>query len=73
MVEKNNERLADRILTALDMAISQEDADIAEILGSALEMSLTRGAGGKDFVERRDFSEDVERALDKLEILRNRK
>jgi len=73
MVEKNNERLADRILTALDMAITQEDLDIAEILGNALEMSLTRGAGGKDFIERRDFSEDVEKALDKLDILRERK
>lgn len=73
MVEKNNERLADRILTALDMAITQEDVDIAEMLENALEMALTRGAGGKDFVERRDFSEDVESALDRLDILRSRK
>ncbi len=73
MVEKNNERLADRILTALQMAVIQEDVDIAVMLENALEMALTRGAGGKDFVERRDFSEDVESVLDKLEILRNRK
>jgi len=73
MVEKNNERLADRILTSLELAIAQQDVDIAEILGGALEMALTRGAGGKDFVERRDFSEDIEKAFDKLEVLRNRK
>ena len=73
MVEKNNERLADRILMALDMAVEQEDVDIAEILGGALEMALTRGAGGKDFVERRDFSQDVEKIFEKLDVLRGRK
>ena len=71
MTEKNNERLADRILIALEMAIAQEDKVIAEILGSALEMALTRGTGGKDFVERRDLSDDIQKALENVEHLRN--
>ena len=70
MEEKNNERLADRILIALQMAIIQQDFTIAEILGNALEMALTRGSGGKDFVERRDLSEDIQKALGDVENLR---
>jgi len=70
MTEKNNERLADRILIALQLAISQEDKDIAEILGSALEMALTRNTGGKDFVERRDLSDDIQKALEQVQHLR---
>ena len=68
--EKNSERLSDRILTALELAIRQEDVTIADMLANALEMSLTRGAGGKDFVERRDFSDDVQNALEGFEKLR---
>lgn len=70
MTEKSSDRLADRILSALTLALSQKDAMIADLLGRALEMSMTRGAGGKDFVERREFSAEVESALTQLEVLR---
>ena len=67
---KNNERLGDRILLALTLALEQKDTAISDLLGRALEMSLTRGAGGKDFVERRDFTADVESSLLQLDTLR---
>ena len=70
MEEKNNGRLADRILVALQLSIEQEDKIISEILGNALEMALTRNAGGKDFVERRDLSDDVQKVLAQVEHLR---
>jgi len=70
MSEKNFSRLSDRILEALELAISQKDVAIAEILSRALDLAMTRNAGGKDFVERRTFSGDVEKAIDALEALR---
>jgi len=70
MIEKNNERLGDRILVALALALEQKDAAISDLLGRALEMSLTRGAGGKGFVERRDFTDDVKKCLLRLDALR---
>lgn len=65
----NNNRLADRILVALQLAVEQQDKNMAELLVSALEMSLTRNAGGKDFVERRDVSEDIQSILKEVEEL----
>lgn len=70
MSEKNFSRLSDRILDALELAISQKDVAIAETLSRALDLAMTRNAGGKDFVERRTFSGDVEKAIDALEALR---
>lgn len=63
-------RLSDHILKALKIAINQGDLTIAEHLNTALEESLTRGAGGKDFVEQRKFSNDLEATLAALHELR---
>jgi hypothetical protein len=68
--EKKYERLSDNILKALTLALTQKDLAICDLLSRALEMSMTRGAGGKDFVERREFTTEVEDALDQLEALR---
>ena len=62
-------RLGDRILTALELAIEQEDIQIAEILHKALDLSMTRNTGGGEFFERRDYPLNVEKALEKLETL----
>ena len=70
MSEKNYERLSDYVLKALQVALKQKDLTIADILSNALEMSMTRGAGGKDFVERREFTDEVENAFTQLEALR---
>lgn len=63
-------RLSDHILKALKLAIKQGDISIAEHLNTALEESLTRGAGGKDFVEQRDFTQDLKATLQALHNLR---
>jgi hypothetical protein len=68
--DKPYQRLSDKILPALNLALEQKDLAIAESLTRALEMSMTRGAGGKDFVERREFTGEVEKALGALEALR---
>jgi hypothetical protein len=56
-------RLSDRILEALKLALEQKDIAISELLTRSLEMSMTRGAGGRGFIERREFSDEVEKAL----------
>jgi hypothetical protein len=63
-------RLSDLILEAMSLAIEQKDVAIADILSRALEMSLTRNAGGRNFIERRDLSKDVEKAIEKLGALK---
>ena len=70
MSEKKYERLSDTILKALILSLEQKDVAISDLLSRALEMAMTRGAGGKDFVERREFTAEVESALDQLEALR---
>ena len=62
----NELRLSDRILFAMDLALSQKDMRVAETLSKALEMSMTRNTGGGAFVERRDYPPEIEEALDKL-------
>jgi phosphoglucosamine mutase len=57
-------------LEGMHLAIDQKDVAIADILSRALEMSLTRNAGGRNFIERRDLSKDVETAIDKLALLK---
>lgn len=64
------DRLADRILFALQLAIEQKDLDIADPLARCLEMAMTRSAGGAGFVERRTFSDDAEKAFKQLSELR---
>ena len=70
MAEKGYERLSDQVLAALTLALAQKDLAVADILSSALEMAMTRGAGGKDFTERREFTAEVEKALCSLDVLR---
>lgn len=70
-LEKSH-RLSDRILVSLELALEQKDADISEILVRALELSMTRHTGGGDFVERRDYPAEVEKAMDALRALRRR-
>lgn len=62
----NKARLSDRIFYALSLAIEQRDIKIADALVLALELSMTRNTGGGEFVERRDYPPEIERALDKL-------
>lgn len=64
------QRLSDLILEALTLSLEQKDVVISDILSRALEMSITRNAGGRDFIERRDLSKDVESALEKLYALK---
>ena len=70
MSNKNYERLSDKVLEALKLALEQKDAAIADLLGKVLELAMTRSAGGKDFVERREFTSEVESALSRLSTLR---
>lgn len=64
------QRLSDLILEAMSLSLSQKDVAISDILSRALEMSITRNAGGRDFIERRDLTGDVEQALEKLHKLK---
>lgn len=64
-------RLGDRILHALDLALEQEELEIAEHLARALEEAMTR-FGGSGATERRDVPEAILTALDRLEVLRER-
>lgn len=68
--EKDYFRLSDKVLEALQLALEQKDLAIAEFLTRALEMAMTRGAGGKGFTERREFSGEVEQALSRLDALK---
>lgn len=68
--EKDSIRLSDRILSALQLALEQEDLKISETLTKALEMSMTRNTGGGEFVERRDYPPQIEDAMDKLQEIR---
>lgn len=68
---KNKDRLSDRVLYALELAIEQEDLPIAELLNNALELAMTRNSGGGEFIERRDYPNDVEEALSALRKLKS--
>ncbi len=67
---KEYQRLSDLILEALQLSLGQKDVAISDLLTRALEMSMTRNAGGRDFIERRDMSDDIEAALEKLDVLK---
>ncbi len=64
-------RLSDRILSALELAINQKDILIAEQLLRALELAMTRNAGGKNFKEKRDYPPAIADAINRLELLKN--
>jgi lysophospholipase len=66
------QRLYDPILEALNLAIEQQDLETAEHLEKALELSMTRMAGGRDFVERRDYPSEIEEAIESLRTLREK-
>ncbi|MGB4057613.1 MAG: hypothetical protein WBK77_05975 [Alphaproteobacteria bacterium] len=69
--EKDKIRLSDRILSALELALEQKDVKIAEALVKAMELSMTRNTGGGEFVERRDYPPEIEKAMDMLYDLRD--
>jgi hypothetical protein len=69
---KNKDRLSDRILYALEMALEQQDLELAECLNNALALSMTRNAGGGEFFERRDYPKQIEETLDNLRKLKNK-
>ncbi len=68
---RDYERLSDLIVEALQLAIRQKDVAIGDILSRALEMSLTRNAGIRDFVERRVSLEAIRRVLGEMTDLKN--
>ncbi|MAE52458.1 MAG: hypothetical protein CMH27_11685 [Micavibrio sp.] len=70
MSERAKIRLSDRILSALELALEQDDVKIAELLTSAMELSMTRNTGGGEFIERRDYPPEIEKAMDKLKELK---
>ena len=72
MKDKHATRLSDRILYALELALEQDDVSISETLTRALEMSMTRNTGGGEFIERRDYPPEIEKAMDKLYALRDK-
>ena len=70
--ERSKIRLSDRILSALELALEQDDVKIAEYLTSAMELSMTRNTGGGEFIERRDYPPEIEKAMDKLNELKKK-
>lgn len=68
--ERAKIRLSDRILSALELSLEQDDIKISELLTRALELSMTRNTGGGEFIERRDYPPEIERAMDKLNGLK---
>lgn len=70
MTQKQYQRLSDSILKALELSLDQKDVAISDLLRRALDMALKRNAGERDYIDRRDNSEDIEKAVRKLEELR---
>ena len=68
----HSSRLSDRILYALELALEQEDLSSAETLKLALETAMTRNTGGGMFIERRDYPDRVQSALDYLVELKHK-
>ncbi len=65
-------RLSDRILFCLEMAIEQEDVEIAEGLVRVMELAMTRNTGGGEFIERRDYPAEIEGAMNKLGAIKDK-
>ena len=66
-------RVSDKVLEALELAIGQKDPDLSDALARCLEMALSRGAGGKDFTERRHIEDRVQKALEDAYALQQQK
>lgn len=71
-LDREQIRLSDRILSALELALDQHDVKIAEVLTRALEHAMTRNTGGGEFVERRDYPPEIEDAMNRLYDLREK-
>lgn len=69
---KNKDRLSDRILFALELALEQQDLELSEALNKSLELSMTRNTGGGEFIERRDYPKEIETALAQLRGLKGK-
>ncbi len=69
VTESTDRRLGDRILAALELAIDQQELEIAEQLWHALELALSR-YGGPLAVEKRDPPPLLDAVLDRLLALR---
>lgn len=69
--DKDFIRLSDRILSALELALEQDDLKISDLLTRAMEHAMTRNTGGGEFIERRDYPPEIEKAMDKLHTLRD--
>ncbi len=67
---KNKDRLSDRILFALELALEQKDLELSEALLNALELAMTRNTGGGEFIERRDYPKEIETAIAQLRSLK---
>ena len=65
-------RLGDRILGAFNLALDQDDLEVAELLERAFEAAMTR-FGGEGVTELRDIPEGMERAYERLDALRRRR
>lgn len=66
----NQQRLSDRILFALKLSLDQHDRRISELLTEALELSMTRQTKQPDFVERREYPEELENCMEILNEMR---
>jgi hypothetical protein len=69
---KNKDRLSDRILFALELALEQKDLELSEGLLNALELAMTRNTGGGEFIERRDYPKEIETAIEQLRSLKKK-
>ena len=69
---KNKDRLSDRILFALELALEQKDLELSEALLNALELAMTRNTGGGEFIERRDYPREIETAIEQLRGLKKK-
>lgn len=65
-------RLSDRILFALELAVEQQDLTISQDLVNAMEKSITRAAGGKGFVERRELAPEYDTVLTQFDKLKEK-
>ncbi len=72
VLSKEQVRLSDRILSALELSLEQDDIKISELLTKALDLAMTRNTGGGEFVERRDYPPEIESAMSILQDLRDR-
>lgn len=69
MTDPADRRLGDRILAGLELAVDQQELEIADLLWRALELTLSR-YGGPDAVEKREPPVELDEVLDRLLALR---